>query len=243
MEQKELTLDTINEILKKFYEQGVLFSNERQFQLELAFELKEIYKNVHLEVLDYLDSEKKYIDIVVDIGNNKLVAIELKYTTRDKNILYKTTNRNVYTFKQGAGDLRRFHYLKDVERLEGLLHKPNVFGMEGKEVIKGFAIIMTNDNYHSQDGKKYKNGKIIGDTDYFNVALNNGRTISVSEQPLTIRTSGYEGKKINLKHEYTCKWDVYELDQNETKLIIEGKESSMPYETYPFRYMILEIKP
>ena len=104
MEQKELALDTLNEILKKFYEQGVLFSNERQFQLELAFELKEIYENVHLEVLDYLDSEKKYIDIVVDIGNNKLVAIELKYTTRDKNILYKTTNRNVYTFKQGAGD-------------------------------------------------------------------------------------------------------------------------------------------
>ena len=58
MEQKELALDTINEILKKFYERGVLFSNERQFQLELAFELKEIYENVHLEVLDYLDGDE-----------------------------------------------------------------------------------------------------------------------------------------------------------------------------------------
>ena len=227
---KELTLGTIQNILKEFAQNGVLFSNERQFQLELAFKLKEYY-DVYLEMLDYSNGEKKYVDIVVKVGNNEFVAIELKYTTRDRNILYKTSSRTVYTFKQGAGDIRRFHFLKDVERLEKLLKKTDVFEIEGAKVIKGFAIIMTNDNPEREKP-----------TQYARVALNEGREIPgkiYENKPLTIDTSGYQDKKIELESSYVCKWQDYEL--NNTKIRIDNAVCEKDYETYPFRYMIFEI--
>lgn len=244
MKKKELTFETIKKILDNFAEKGILFSNERQFQLEFASELKKMFDNVYLELLDYSENGKNYVDIVVDVGNNKYVAIELKYTTRDMNLLYKTTNREVYTFKQGAGDIRRFDYLKDVERLEKLEKRNNssVFGIVGAKVIKGFAIIMTNDNYHKLNGKKRKNNQIM-DTQYVQVALQENRKISVNEQPLRITTSGYADKEINLKYDYTCHWYDYNLDQHKTKIQLKNKELEIPYSTYPFRYMILEINP
>lgn len=230
MNTKEITFETLQKTIEDFSQKGILFSNERQFQLELAFKLKENY-SVYLEMLDYSNKEKKYIDIVVDIGNNELVAIELKYTTLDKNILYMTPSRNVYTFKQGAGDIRRFHYLKDVERIEHLIDTPNVFGLQDVRVVKGFAIIMTNDNYYKQTGEK---------TQYEKVALNNSREIKAGET-LKIGTSGYTNKEIKLKNSYTCNWYDYKL--NKTSLQLEGKDITKEYKNYPFRYMILEINP
>lgn len=239
MKNKEFTIDTIKSILKNFANNGILFSNERQFQLELAFELRKHY-NVYLEMLDYSDTEKKYVDIVVDVGNNELVTIELKYTTRDRNILYKTSNRDVYTFKQGSNDTRCFDYLNDVMRLESLLNTSNVFGLKGKKIIKGFAVIMTNDNYYKLDGIKRKNGYETGEyTKYKQVALNESRIINANET-LTIDTSGYKNKQIVLNNSYTCHWEKYELNAT---LQLDNNGTEKEYETYPFRYMIFEINP
>lgn len=111
-DKKLFELDKFGEelegIIIKFGEEGRIFSNEEQFQFELALAIEhkyqkdeEGYPRIRLEVLSYPTSEgkneedaldkiadlsaeerkKMYTDIVVDINKTESIAIELKYKT------------------------------------------------------------------------------------------------------------------------------------------------------------------
>lgn len=220
-------------ILQDFASQWKLFSNERQFQLELAWALKEKGYTVFLEVLE--DSEEKnYIDLIIKVTDTEYIAIELKYTTKQKRMNYNVNGRIVPMYAQGAGDVRRFDYLKDVQRIEKLLQKEDALGLTKAKIVSGYAIIMTNDSYSKKVGE---------DTGYREVTLYEGRVFSANET-MRLHIKGYEDRvPVCLSNEYVCNWENYNLDGAEIIYTTStGVEKVVPYTAYPFEYMIFEVK-
>ncbi len=169
---KTFNLETFGEeldgIIRGFGNEGRIFSNEEQFQFELALEIERKYlkdesgyPKVRLEVLSYgeikevaqmdVDERKKmYTDIIIDINDLQSIAIELKYKTKgetsDKYYLYKTQNRTSFVFEQGASNNGCYFFLKDVERLEHLVNGEKFDCDSNRRVIKGYAVIISNDD-------------------------------------------------------------------------------------------------
>ena len=86
--------EILHAIINTFAGHGIVFSNESQFQFELARELQKLFDDhapthkIHFEVLSFDDikkDKKNYTDLVVEMpdgcNQSKLVAIELKYKT------------------------------------------------------------------------------------------------------------------------------------------------------------------
>lgn len=135
----ELEYDDLKNIIEGFAKNGKIFSNEAQFQFELAFAIKNKFENseIYLEhlVLVSDDTEnntqilKMYIDIIVKIDND-YYPIELKYKTANERIEYQRSNGGkVYTFNQGAPDTGSYDFIKDINRLEQL-----VYGFNNEEL-------------------------------------------------------------------------------------------------------------
>ena len=151
IQMKTFNLETFGEeldgIIRGFGNEGRIFSNEEQFQFELAWKLKEAGYNVRLEVLSIpkanekeaeevfnqaskQERDKMYTDIVVDISDSESIAIELKYKTlggegtgenASKFFDYKTESGTYRVFNQGASNLGCAYYLADVARIERLI--------------------------------------------------------------------------------------------------------------------------
>ena len=140
--------DELDSIISGFGTEGRIFSNEEQFQFELAWKLKEAGYNVRLEVLSIpkaneeeaeevfnqaskQERDKMYTDIVVDINDSESIAIELKYKTLggkgakgekgSKYFDYVTNTGTYRVFNQGASNLGCAYYLADVARIERLI--------------------------------------------------------------------------------------------------------------------------
>lgn len=227
-----ITRDIIIDIINSFAYEGKLFSNERQFQLEFAWRLREKGYTVLLEVLED-SAEKNYVDIVVELDENQYVAIELKYTTMQKKLDYHIGGKIIHTYSQGAGDERRYEYLKDIQRIEKLMNKKNVFEQKNAHVVKGYAIIMTNDGYSMKDGE---------DTKYKEIALNRNRKLPNKEMSFEV---GKKNKSpIVLEGDYVCNWMEYKLQNALVMYYTAGKKmKEMKYEKYhPFEYMVMEVK-
>ena len=214
---KTFNLETFGEELdniieNEFGEKGKIFSNEEQFQFELALEIERRYQKdeygyprVRLEVLSYPntkakteegvlediaqlskeDREKMYTDIVVDINDTDSIAIELKYKTLggkdtknakgSKYYDYVTGSGTYRVFNQGASNLGCAYYLVDVERIEKLIalskenKNVNVFDLchpeQRRVVVKGYAIIITNDHLYWAKHKEGTDSDIFSLTD------------------------------------------------------------------------------
>ena len=230
----DVSLKVLCGILDTFAESGKLFSNERQFQLELAWELKEHGYTVLLEVLEK-SKRKKYVDIVVELSPNEYVAIELKYTIRQKDMVYDVNGKCVRTFAQGNDDGRRYDFLYDFQRIEELINqKTDAFSIANAKVVKGFAIIMTNDNYWATNGDS---------TNYRDVSLCEGREISGGVEMNLYSKGEVVRVPITLKRSYSCHWHDYILSNTHISYLTEkGNSKEVEYSNYPFRYMIFEIK-
>lgn len=161
------TKKVLQTAIKNLAKEGKIFSNESQFQLDLAWELKKQGFHVELEVLTAnvdlsqfasLSKEKRekyYTDIIVkDEGG--YIAIELKYKTprTGKLMRYKCNNENYYLAAQGAENIDSYLYWKDVERLEKMVRKGIPLNFDrSKMVKKGYAVLLTNDTFY-WDGNK-----------------------------------------------------------------------------------------
>lgn len=238
MDRQMIDKEIMVDILEAFSKEGKLFSNERQFQLELSWRLKESGYDVLLETLECIEDKKSYIDVVVKVSEKEYVAIELKYTTKQNEMKYYIGVENkesVRTFAQGAGDVRQLDYLCDVQRLERLLGKENVFDKKGAKIVKGYAIIMTNDGYSKKKGEG---------TNYKDVALYRGRKVEPNVE-MRIYTKGYENRVVKLKYPYTCDWQLYNLNVTNIDYYTGSRnkrnKKECGYEQIPFEYMIWEI--
>jgi hypothetical protein len=137
----------IHNILIKALENRSIFHSEADFQHHLAWEINLHSggsKGIRLEYpLSNHDKAKwEYCDILV--RNFENIGIELKYKTKQ---LSKTVGGERFELKlQGAQDLGRYHFLKDVSRLEN-------WCIQGK-INVGYAIILTNDKSYWSPGIK-----------------------------------------------------------------------------------------
>ena len=266
--KKEFSVNVLYEIISNFEKQGKIFTNEEQLQFELAIALKEKGYNVELEVLSMSQNElskndkgeKLYTDIIVNLGDNSYVAIELKHKLMEKKIVYNVNGKNVYAFPQGAHNIGSHDFLKDIERLERMTKLdredriPFQFNKENK-IIKSFAIIFTNDkNYYTpykNNNSLNKDYKLVGEKHgylYSYIAVDengeriNNPTNSQKENIVPIKSKEdclkyygkvYDGKlPILLKGSYKCEWKDYNVAKCEFYGIIN----------YPkFKYLLLEI--
>lgn len=212
-----ITKVEIENIIQKFGNTGNLFLCERQFQFDLAQEISKTFNNyaVHLE----FPSEKNCCDrllfyyIVIE-EKNQYFVIELKYKTKNADIIYKN---NKYSLKnQSAQDLGRFDFLKDISRIE----QWNQFN-PNRTFAGGVAMILTNDSsYWEKTGEN---------CNYEAFALKDETTIVAGKKEWSSENLNYVGKArkngLNLLHDYTVKWVNYHKDENNE-----------------FRYLLEEIK-
>ena len=130
-----------------------VFCSEADFQLELAWILKEQNPNfqVRLEYVPIFDKKvdadkSMHIDIVL-MNSNEFIPIELKYKTKKCSVDFD--NEHYCLTNQGAQDLGRYFYLKDIERIEKIRKKSTNFQ-------EGYAIFITNDDKYCKPRKTQK---------------------------------------------------------------------------------------
>lgn len=162
------TKNILETAIKKLASKGKIYSNESQFQFDLAWELRKQGFDVELEMLSVSQSyvkklskeerKKAYTDIVIKDGTD-YIAIELKYKTpeTDDIMCYVANNEKVYLFPQGADNIGVYLYWKDIERLEMLVNGMIPLNFDAnKKVIKGYAVLLANDKKY-WDNKKHRN--------------------------------------------------------------------------------------
>lgn len=135
----------IYKVIERLKNKRKIFVSEADFQLELAWSIKEEYPNakVRLEYTPEFDINM-HIDILV-ILNNKWIPIELKYKTKG---CIKEFEEEKYNLKNhGAKDINCYLYLKDISRIERIMKNINNFE-------KGYTIFITNDLSYTKSPQK-----------------------------------------------------------------------------------------
>lgn len=244
-----ITQKLLEQILDNFAKQEMIFSNEQDFQFELALELarhKELVADVKLEPLsidiswsEVLNLSKKgksltrktkqYTDILLQDVDGNFVAIELKYKTPNKICCYTTQNNNHFvTMSQGAYDFGVYDFLKDVERLEHINERH--FAKDIK-ITQAFAIMLTNDkNYRFND---FSRSKIWMNYGIFENAVLPKGTLTFCGQT-QYKTKHRTFDAITLKNTYVCNWRNYPLKNYHNYY---SKQNPSP----GFSYLVLPI--
>lgn len=130
----------ITKIINNLSDKRKIFVSEADFQFALAWEIKsEIPEaEIRLEYCPVDIDPSMHTDILVKIGKD-IYPIELKYMTKQCEV---TIDNERYILKnQGAQDIKRYDFIKDISRVEKLSETMDNF----KE---GYCIAITNDpNY------------------------------------------------------------------------------------------------
>ena len=132
----------MEKIIEKLQGKRQIFCSEADFQLEMAWVIKEMYHDaeVRLEYVPTFD-DKMHIDILVFISN-KWIPIELKYKTKKskKEKMTDQITQEVFNLKnQGAKDIGCYLYLKDIMRIESIKQEVK------NNFEEGYAVFLTND--------------------------------------------------------------------------------------------------
>jgi len=132
----EISMD-ITAILHTLSQKRPIFHSEADFQHALAWEIHEaiIGSSIRLEYKPQSIKDRIYLDLWVLDGSKK-IPIELKYKTRKMKVIYN--NETFELTDQGAQDLGRYDFLKDIQRVEQVI--------AAEESEKGYVILLTNDS-------------------------------------------------------------------------------------------------
>lgn len=194
----------INKIIKKLQLKRKIFVSEADFQLEIAWVIKEEYPTatVRLEYCPVFDLNM-HIDILV-IYDNKWIPIELKYKTKG---CIKEINGEVFNLKNhGAKDINCYLYLKDIQRIEKIKNNINNF----KE---GYTIFLTNELSYVKAPQK-------SNCFYKNFSLEEGIE-KIGKLDWSENTGDGTKKKCNdpiiLNNKYKIEWNDYsKIDDTNT---------------------------
>ncbi|MBP3198458.1 MAG: hypothetical protein J6N21_15830 [Butyrivibrio sp.] len=197
--------DDIKENINTFLQQSISFDNEKQFQFELAWFVKEHIPGVEIgfETRVEIDGNISYIDLAVCKGN-EAVPIELKRKTR----------------AQGAADEGSYDYFLDIHRLESIKGMKCHVNGNKKEFGKGFAIMIT-------DFGSYYNGPRNNECYWSVFSLKHERKIEKGQYKWAL--SGNNGASVARKrkaeiyidNEYVFAWKYKE--DNKGYLVVEIK--------------------
>ena len=255
----------IDKIMNKLKDERKIFHSEDDLKFSLATVIRELYKDdevkVRLERPMKIEMVKKAdvsneitksisIDITVFLGDDEFF-LELKYKTKKLSTDFKKKwtddiKDDVYSLKdQGACDIGRFLFRKDIYRLEKLIEiqKDKVF-------CKGYFIVITNDSGYTdnlQDNKRERIGKmysfhnneeLVADDPGWNYKQKNGTYVCSHKHPeddkhwtcISDRAFKLDLKKGN---KYKVEWKPYFPEKKEIKTKEDKKEA--------FRYCIVEV--
>lgn len=173
-----------------------VFHSEADFQHALAWELRErcAAHDIRLEYRHPALPSRGYIDLMVSIEGQR-VFLELKY--KKKRGSWRIGQEDFALLEDGAVDLGRYDFLKDVVRLESVL--PH----EGRG--RGYAIMLTN------EPKYWLTPQSLPETidALFRIhessQLSGDRRWSTSAGGTTKRRE----EALNLRREYVAKWHDY----------------------------------
>ena len=186
----------INLAMGKLKSKREIFVSEADFQLELAWIIKEQYPGalVRLEYCPYFNPSM-HIDILVII-DDRWIPIELKYKTK---VCNKKICSEVFLLKNhGAKDINCYLYLKDLQRIESIRDI-------APEFLEGYTIFLTNDLTYT---KKPAKPECV----YKDFSLEDGIT---KQGTLDWSENTGEGTKKNceepivLEGNYPIKWQEY----------------------------------
>lgn len=178
-----------------------VFHSEADFQHALAWRIHEQFPGyrVRLEYPTSWDVESKeyknHLDVAV-LGDAVDVVLELKYK---KAGLFAPMGGEIFLLKNdGAQDLGRYDFLKDVQRLEKYV--------SGKSGAVGYAIFLTNDSSYWTQSPRMK------PTASDDFRLTEGRKMSGTLKWGAVAGKGTtKGREapIVLNGTYQCVWQVY----------------------------------
>ncbi len=134
----------IEKILKTLSEKRPVFHSEADFQHALAWEIHLHYPNAKIRLEYPVGNETIHIDIYVTLGK-KVYAIELKYKTKTTEPVIEYENEGFPLKNQGAQDLGRYDFVKDINRLE-ILKREILNGNNNN--FDGYSIFLTNDHLY-----------------------------------------------------------------------------------------------
>lgn len=191
----------INRIIDVLKQKRTIFVSEADFQIELAWVIKDLYPEVKVrpEYCPAFDMQM-HIDILV-IDNGKWIPIELKYKTKS---CTKIIDNEVFNLKNHAAkDVNSYLYLKDIQRIEKVKSKIDYFE-------KGYAIFITNELSYL---KKPQREECI----YSQFSLEDGivktGVLDWSEKASAGTKKNCE-QPIELKEKYVINWNDYsKLDE------------------------------
>jgi len=121
----KLNIETVIQELQK---QRPIFHSEADLQHALAWEIQRQHplEAVRLEINLGLGGPKVYIDILVK-DRDTTYAIELKYKTAKLDAVYK--GEEFHLLNQGAQDIGRYDFVKDIVRLERFVEARPILGL------------------------------------------------------------------------------------------------------------------
>lgn len=200
----------MTEIVEKLQGKRQIFCSEADFQLEMAWVIKEMYHDAEVR-LEYVPTfnDKMHIDILVFISN-KWIPIELKYKTKNskKGALEDKKTQEVFNLKnQGAKDIGCYLYLKDIMRIESIKEQKIeiIKGQEKNNFKEGYAVFLTND-------KTYLESPQNNDCVYKEFSLQHGITkqgeLKWAEHTGDGTKKGIEDP-ITLKGSYKMEWKKF----------------------------------
>ena len=210
----------VHDIMAKLSRHRPVFHSEADFQHAFAW-------LVHTEMADYQvrlefrpdPHERVYLDMWI---KNINLAIELKYKTRDATLTYEGESYNL--LRQGAHDLGRYDFLKDVQRLENL----QLLGV----ARAGLAIFLTNEHlYWKPPGRPDKVDKAFHLHE--ERRIHGGLTWSPEAGAGTVHK---RKRPINLKGTYDLVWHDYSGGEKQPPLISGTRSSNAR-----FRYLAIEV--
>ncbi|WP_274956969.1 hypothetical protein [Millionella massiliensis] len=162
-------VDSVRDDIRDFLEKNnELLFNERDLQMQLAIWLRRSaqgYEDVDLEyyvpraeLAEYVWESELRLDIVVRRGG-EFLPVELKYKTRSITRRMERFGETLRTAavvvkNQGAQDLGRYDFWKDVRRME-LIRK------RFAAVRNGLALFLTNDPTYLRAAKESSNHKAL----------------------------------------------------------------------------------
>ena len=190
----------VNKVMKDLARVRPVFHSEADFQHALAWHIHEIELDPRVRLewpVKPPDPEKRiYVDLYLP---GRKIAVELKYLTRKLN--HEHEGERFELRDQRAQDVRRYDFLKDIQRLEQLSLS------DSTDVQAGFAVLLTNDPlYWTPPGLK---GVIDAA-----LRLHEGRRIEKGKKMAFHKrasTGTTEGRKapIRLKDSYDLEWREY----------------------------------
>ena len=202
----------IHRVMKSLSERRPIFHSEADFQFALAWQIKETKGDAEVR-LEYKPLPYEFSRMQLDIWlPSEGTVIELKYPRTKLDV---TSNGEHFLLKDGADDLDRYDFVKDVSRIEGVIDKRS-------DATHGFAVLLTNtESLWKQPTRTWETTK---DASF---RIHDGRRLAGELDWVKNAPDKERANPIQLSGAYDLKW--YEYSDLET-----GNKSR-------FRYLAVEV--